>query len=496
MQVSIVNYKEMIKESNSLRSDAEFFRSDYLKIQKVLMHKPFKKLLDYGVKIRHPGEIKRNYVEDGVFFLRAQNVRPLRIDTLSNPVYIAEHDAKRLSDNTVKKGDILITRTGANFGQCAVYLEDIQTIASSHTFIVKSGELNPFFLSVFLNTKYGRQLIDKGMYGCSQPEIAPYFLYRIPLPLLYEIPQIIEDIYLKSQELINLSASLYKQTQDIILSELGLNRWQPEHQLSFVRNHSDARLGERIDAEYFQPKYEKIINAIKNYKGGWDTLENLCSLTGHPSNPPYADIDDIDKIFIITQKHLGAFTLSDEFWKDEGALFTGKEFAKKNKQYILQEDDVLLYSVGAYIGKANIYKKSIYKENIRATIGSFLTLLRTKKERLNPYYLMSFLNTEPGLAISKQHQRGMAQQYLYPYDIKTFPIPIPDEKIQSMIQQKITESFNLHKKSKYLLECAKKTVEIAIEQDEQTAVQWLESENQYNMSKAAEPHLIGGKLYT
>ena len=35
------------------------------------------------------------------------------------------------------------------------------------------------------------------------------------------------------------------------------------------------------------------------------------------------------------------------------------KFAKKNKQYILQEDDVLLYSVGAYIGKANIYKKSI-----------------------------------------------------------------------------------------------------------------------------------------
>jgi hypothetical protein len=31
----------------------------------------------------------------------------------------------------------------------------------------------------------------------------------------------------------------------------------------------------------------------------------------------------------------------------------------------------------------------------------------------------------------------------------------------------------LRKKSKYLLECAKRVVEIAIEQDEQTAINWL-----------------------
>jgi len=53
------------------------------------------------------------------------------------------------------------------------------------------------------------------------------------------------------------------------------------------------------------------------------------------------------------------------------------------------------------------------------------------------------------------------------------PLPKLDETKQLEIQQKVTESFNLRKQSKHLLECAKRAVEIAIEQDEKIAIQWL-----------------------
>ena len=52
-------------------------------------------------------------------------------------------------------------------------------------------------------------------------------------------------------------------------------------------------------------------------------------------------------------------------------------------------------------------------------------------------------------------------------------IPILPKKIQTEIEQKITESFNLRQRAKDLLENAKRAVEIAIEQDEQTAIDWL-----------------------
>ena len=46
--------------------------------------------------------------------------------------------------------------------------------------------------------------------------------------------------------------------------------------------------------------------------------------------------------------------------------------------------------------------------------------------------------------------------------------------------KKSLESFNLRKQSKHLLECAKRAVEMAIEQDEQTAIDWLEDETGYH----------------
>ncbi len=58
-------------------------------------------------------------------------------------------------------------------------------------------------------------------------------------------------------------------------------------------------------------------------------------------------------------------------------------------------------------------------------------------------------------------------------------IPILSPEKQAEIQQKVIESFNLRKRAKHLLECAKRAVEIAIEQDEQTAMDWLESVHKY-----------------
>jgi len=265
MQYSIVDYQSIVDASHSLRFDAEFFRPDYLQVQCRLEAIDSRRLSDFQVNIRHPKEIKRNYVDDGVLFLRAQNVRPLSIDLTSNPVYISEEDAERLKENTIQYKDILITRSGANAGQCAIYLENNDAISSSHTFIVKSGKLNPFFLTIFLNTKHGKALIERGKYGSVQPEIAPYFLSQIPMPVWNDLPSVIEKTYLQSKDLTELSKARYTEAQTLLLAELGLADWQPTHQLTFVKNFSDTEKTGRIDAGYFQPKYAEIEKGIKNH---------------------------------------------------------------------------------------------------------------------------------------------------------------------------------------------------------------------------------------
>ena len=81
------------------------------------------------------------------------------------------------------------------------------------------------------------------------------------------------------------SKHVYSNAQNILLSELGLTDWQPKHQPTFVKNYSDTEQAGRIDADYFQPKYEEIINTIKAYKGGCDVLENLVDLNDKNYKP-------------------------------------------------------------------------------------------------------------------------------------------------------------------------------------------------------------------
>ena len=45
-------------------------------------------------------------------------------------------------------------------------------------------------------------------------------------------------------------------------------------QISIIKK-SDIQEARRFDAEYFQPKYEKIIKKIENYKNGWDYVGNI-----------------------------------------------------------------------------------------------------------------------------------------------------------------------------------------------------------------------------
>jgi hypothetical protein len=93
-----------------------------------------------------------------------------------------------------------------------------------------------------------------------------------------KLQSLIESIIKKSFDGTSKSKTFYNQAQALLLFELGLSSWQPKHQLSFIKNYSDTNKAERIDAEYFQPKYDEIVKAIKSYSGGWNTLGNITSI--------------------------------------------------------------------------------------------------------------------------------------------------------------------------------------------------------------------------
>ena len=329
------------------------------------------------------------------------------------------------------------------------------------------------YLFAALSSKYCREHAERWAKGIRQRNVGNPAILNMAIPILPRMQSHITNITRISFSLLKTSRTFYAQTQTILLSELVLADWQPKRRLTFVKSHCEVEKAERADAEYFQPKYEEIKEAIKRYPGRWARLGELCELVGHPSNPPYSDAESEDKTFVV-QKHLGDFTLTDAYWSDADSKHTTKEFLKKNAQYLLQKKDLVLYTVGGapHIGKANI----IFDDRIPATIGSFVTLVRANENKINPFLLLVLFNSPIGYLLTNRFQRGMVQQYIYPKDLVQTVIPIVPEAIQVQIEQKVVDAFNLQEQSKQLLECAKRAVEIAIEQNEQTAIDWLEHE--------------------
>lgn len=458
MQFSVVNYKKVIEESHSFRIDADFFRPDYLSTQETLIKKKHRKLADCKVKIKHPTEIKREYVDDGVLFLRAQNVRPLQIDIENNPVFISKNDAELLRNNQINKKNILLTRTGANFGQCTIYLANQKAIASSHTFIINSGELNPFFLAVFLNTIYGRKLINKGMYGGLQPEIAPFFLYQIPLPIFNTIPSLIENIYRLSQEYITSSKNFYLQSQRILLSELGLSNWKPKHVLSYIKNLSNTIEAGRIDAEYFQPKYDEIVDAVKNYSGGWDIIRGQFKINK----------STFQKIRNKQYNYLEISGVNISNGDIECQTLCGSELPA-NAKIKLKKGDLVISKVRTYRGAVAL----INKDDI---IGSGAFTALREQGKLKKETLFTLLKSLPFLEYSLKFNTGTSYPTLTNDDILSYPVPLFSDEIQNNVKQKINQSIDFRKKSKSLLEIAKKGVEIAIEENEELAGKWINEE--------------------
>ena len=131
---------------------------------------------------------------------------------------------------------------------------------------------------------------------------------------------------------------------------------------------------------------------------------------------------------------------------------TSLEFLKQNKRAMIRENDILIYTTGANIGRAQPY---LLSDN--AVASNHVNILRL--EGVNPIYAALVLNSKVGRLQTEKAYTGSGQVEIYPTELEKFLIPILPKNIQETIAEKIKQSFALKKESKDLLEMAKKKVE-------------------------------------
>ncbi len=180
---------------------------------------------------------------------------------------------------------------------------------------------------------------------------------------------------------------------------------------------------------------------------------------------PFVRVSNISPFELSTEKHISS-SLYNQLTPQEGNI----PF-EKSKNHQPKQGEILLSKDGTP-GIAYYLKDKLQK----MILSGGIIRLQNKADKVNNEYLTLVLNS---ILIQEQVNRDVGGSIILhwrPDQVKETVIPILSEEKQLDIQQKVTESFNLRKQSKHLLECAKKAVEMAIEQDEQTAIEWLKNE--------------------
>ena len=449
--VSVVKLSEL---EGAKRIDADYYQPELDLIKKKLekIGEPLKNLIS---SIKHPTEIKRIYETKGIPYILAENIsKNLWILQFIEKRFISYERALLIPQNKLKIGDVLVTRTGANYGDACVYLGDPEpAYASAHIIIIRPHKITGEYLATFFNTYFGKKLVKRGWYGSSQPEISPTYLITLPIPRLGSIENKVKSLVKRAYDSLCKSKLLYSQAENLLLEKLGLKDFKPGYELSYTANLSQAFGVHRVDAEYFQPVYHQLIKYLKN------------NFEVRPL-----------KTFILDLKK--GIEVGSENYREEGKPFIRVSnisihgFVERDQKYIDEElyqklKDTYKPKVGDFLLTKDATPGIAYvvKESIEGIIASGILKLTIDENKIDKEYLALCINSIIGKLQIEKEGGGSVIIHWKPEQIKNLQIPVLSHKIQQKIAEFLKQSHEARKKAKELLEEAKKKVEVAIENE-------------------------------
>ena len=400
-----------------------------------------------------------DYQESGVLYLLSECVKEGYIEK-AKCRYITEAKNRELKRSCLHPGDIVVTKTGVYFGKSAVIPESIpeaNTIAHVGKITLKS-QYNPYYVSTFLNCKYGYCQLRRRGIKATRPEIKLVEFPDIVIPEFSDrLYSAVEASVRKANTLLELASGTMELSAKLIIDSLAVGSSHAERvSKALVSFKNSFQLTGRLDAEYYQLKYKNYEAAVFGASNGYTFVKNefvpvkkSCRRT--LDNYNYVEIGDID----VGTGSAFANTVATEELPDNAKIMTQKgdllvSTVRPNRGAvaILGNGDLLVSGAFTVLREDGDYPKEVLQ-----------VLLRTSMYR---DWLLRF-------------NVGTSYPVIKDEDVLNMPIPILGDDIKQDVVAKVNESASLRRQSKQLLEYAKQAVEMAIEQGEDIALAWLKS---------------------
>lgn len=463
LEISVLNFKEVINNDFG-RIDSEFFGSDFLNKEIKLKQNVVKKISELAVVT--DGEHGSPDLDEnsGILYLSGHNIKENYLD-LDNTRRCSEKLHLKNLRSALKVDNVLMSIVGT-IGRSSVVYDDVLANTDRNVATIKKidNNLNPKFLSTFLNSSYGKYQTERFSTGNVQPLLNLLQVKSILVPLLSQDFQgKIDDIVVESKLNREQGKQIYKQAEKLLLEQLGLQDFTPSSDGINVKSLSNS-FGDtgRLDAEYYQPKYDEIVEKIKSQP--YVSLINIVSIKKsiEPGSKNYSE------------EGLPFMRVADysKFGLTEPQKYLASDFVSENKYKIKKlkpKKGTILFSKDGSVGTAYHLREDFNG----ITSGAILHLKVKDESKIIPEYLTLALNSQVVQMQAERDAGGSIILHWRVSEIENVLVPVIDYIKQQEIAALVEESFALKKQSEHLFEVAKRAVEIAIEEGEDKGLEYI-----------------------
>lgn len=243
------------------------------------------------------------------------------------------------------------------------------------------------------------------------------------------------------------SSFYYRMAEWTLIQELYADSWTATASVNYsVKPYSVSQSTGRLDAEYYQPKYDALFNVLSHFE--CNTIAEIATM--RKSIEPGSDAYKEEGVPFVRVSDITKYGIS------EPNIYLSR--TEYNVEKLRPKKDTILLSKDGSVGIA--YKVEEDMDSI--TSGALLHLNVYNKDYL-PDYLTLVLNSVVVQLQAERDSNGAIIQHWKPSEIEQVVIPYLPMETQLAIATKIQKSFALRKESKRLLEQAKQMVEQEIE---------------------------------
>ncbi|WP_104741929.1 restriction endonuclease subunit S [Helicobacter ailurogastricus] len=448
LEISVLKLSEVLHDNPTKRMDAEYFKREWVGIKNKLLSVPneyLRNLVSFNARYSQPTYDQNSQLK----IINSQHVRN---------EYINHENARTGYGAVVPREAILINSTGVGtLGRVFINLLDFDFSVDNHIniLVVKDyKKLLPGFLMVFLQTKFGQAQINRYYSGTSgQIEIYPRNFNNFLIPLLpLDFQEHIAQLVKNAHACLEQSKALYKEAQGLLEQELGTPPKAPpkEHQIKSLKE-SFLSTG-RLDAEFYQSKYEHLETCLREYVNGVVPLKDL--VHEYSSGFAFKSVDYLDQqqpnaLMLIRINNIKRNTLDTQ-----NVIYLpaqAKELSPKDK---LQKGDLLI-SMSGSIGLA-----CVVHTEIEAMLNQRILKIRVKN--FIPEVLALYLNSVMGRLQFERIGTGGVQTNLSYADMQNIFVPKIPLNVQEQIAALLQESLKHREQAKVLLTQAKARAEHAL----------------------------------